>query len=39
LNPDTPEIEDIFQRKFDDMDYEETMRKVAILTHIYSREI
>ena len=40
LNPDTNEIDQIFTRDFsEDMDYDETVKKLAILSHIYSREV
>ncbi len=40
LNPSTKEIEDIFPRKFPDkQNYQETVRKLAILTHIFDREV
>jgi hypothetical protein len=40
LDPDTLDIENIFERDFsDDMDYQQTIKKLSILSHIYSREV
>jgi hypothetical protein len=40
LDPDTLEIEEIFSRDFsEDMDYQQTIKKLSILSHIYNREV
>lgn len=40
LDPDTLDIENIFERDFsEDMDYQQTIKKLSILSHIYSREV
>jgi hypothetical protein len=40
LDPDTLDIEHIFKRDFsDDMDYQQTIKKLSILSHIYNREV
>lgn len=40
MNPDTPEIEEIFPREFKgDLNKEEIIEKIIILGHLYSREL
>jgi hypothetical protein len=40
LNPETNEIDQIFNRDFsENMDYDQTVKKLAILSHIYNREV
>jgi hypothetical protein len=40
LDPNTLDIENIFERDFsEDMDYQQTIKKLSILSHIYSREV
>lgn len=40
LDPDTLDIENIFERDFsEDMDYQQTIKKLSILSHIYGREV
>ena len=40
LDPDTLDIEHIFSRDFsEDMDFQQTIKKLSILSHIYSREV
>lgn len=40
MDPDTLDIEEIFTRDFSNhMDYQETVKKLSILSHIYNREL
>ena len=40
LDPDTLDIEQIFSRDFsEDLDFQQTIKKLSILSHIYSREV
>ena len=40
LNPDIKEIEEIYSRRFPEkQNYEETVKKLAIINHIFDREV
>ena len=40
LDPDTLDIEEIFSRDFnEEMDFQKTLKKLSILSHIYNREL